>query len=108
MTSLLDCPHCSTRILPMPGRICPSCRKNLDAPPDPEPRAEQVVETAYGFAAEQNRGGVDPAGVARNLTDRGLDPESAAVVVGDLERARARAISPSLADLGHLDFAQSG
>ena len=89
MTSLLDCPHCSTRVLPMAERLCPSCRKNVDAPPDPEPMPEQVVEAAYGFAAEQMRAGLAPSEVQKILIERELDAEAAAHVVGDLERSQA-------------------
>jgi hypothetical protein len=88
---LLDCPHCSTRILPMAGRLCPSCRKNVDSPPEPEPKPEQVVQPAYGFAAEQMRHGVAPSQVQKILIERELDAGSAANVVADLERSHAEA-----------------
>lgn len=75
----------------MAGRLCPSCRKNVNSPPDPEPKPEQVVEAAYGFAAEQMRQGVAPSQVQKILIERELDAESAANVVGDLKRSQAEA-----------------
>jgi len=42
MTSLVNCPHCSTRVLPMPGRICPACRRNVDTPPDSQSTGKPV------------------------------------------------------------------
>jgi hypothetical protein len=91
MIDLVECPHCSTRVLPMAGRVCPACRRNVDSPPDPTPPPEQVVEAVYGFAAEQMRSGVAPSGIEKSLTDRGLDAGEATVVVQRLERANAEA-----------------
>ena len=91
MTGLMTCPHCSTRVLPMAGRICPACRKAVDSEPDPEPTPEQAVGAAYGFAAEQMRDGVAPSEIQKGLTKRGLGAEAAATVVGDLEQAKAEA-----------------
>src|SRR3954464_13632319 len=73
----------------MAGRGCPACRKNVDSVPDPEPTPGRVVEAIYGFAAEQMRTGVAPAEIRKGLTERGLNAEAAATVVGDLERVRA-------------------
>lgn len=42
MSVLVECPHCATRILPLPGRICPACRENVDQPRKP-PDAEIVL-----------------------------------------------------------------
>ncbi len=91
MSILVDCPHCSTRVLPMAGRVCPACRKNLDAPPEISPTPEQAEEDVYGAAAEQMREGVAPSDILQTLTERGLDADAAATVVGDLEQARAMA-----------------
>jgi hypothetical protein len=91
MTSLVECPHCSTRVLPMAGRICPACRKNVDNQPDPIPSPERVVKELYGAAAEQIGNGVAPSGVANYLTERGLNSEAAATVVNDLQQAKAHA-----------------
>jgi hypothetical protein len=91
MTKLVECPHCSTRVLPMEGRVCPACRRNLDSPPDPGPAPEQAVEAVYGFAAEQMQHGVAPSGIAKSLTERGLDSEAATTVVHHLEQAKAEA-----------------
>ena len=89
MTGLMDCPHCRTRVLPLAGRICPACRRNVDEP-DPGPTPEQVVGAAYGFAAGQMRDGVAPAEIREGLAQRGLGAEAAAAVVGDLERAKVK------------------
>jgi hypothetical protein len=91
MIELLECPHCATRVLPMAGRVCPACRRNVDSPPDPAPPREQVVDAAYGFAAEQMQYGVAPSGIQQGLTERGLDAGEASVVVHHLERAHVEA-----------------
>jgi len=75
----------------MAGRLCPSCRKNVDAPPDPEPKAEQVVEDAHHFAAEQMRAGLAPCEVQTILIERGMDIEAAVHVVGDVEHVQTEA-----------------
>jgi hypothetical protein len=75
----------------MAGRLCPSCRKNVDAPPDPEPKPELIVEAAYGFATEQMRSGLAPSEVQKNLIERKLDSEAAAHVIGDLKRSQVQA-----------------
>jgi hypothetical protein len=31
MSALVNCPRCSTRVLPMARRLCPACRKNVDS-----------------------------------------------------------------------------
>jgi len=91
MAVLVNCPHCSTRVLPMTGRVCPAYQKNVDTPPAPEPEPEQTVESVYNIAAEQMSNGVGPARIAKVLTERGLDAESAATVVSNLEQLKARA-----------------
>jgi hypothetical protein len=91
MSSLVVCPHCSTRVLPMTGQVCPACRKNVDAPPDPKPKPERVEADAYSLAAEQMLNGVAPSRIEKVLTERGLDAEAAATVVGKLEQTRAGA-----------------
>jgi hypothetical protein len=91
MSNLAECPHCSTRVLPMAGRVCPACRRNLDSPPEPGPSPEQEAEAVYGFAAEQMQYGVAPSGIARSLTDRGLDSEAATAVVRQLEQSKSEA-----------------
>jgi hypothetical protein len=91
MTSLVECPHCSTRVLPKTGRVCPACLKNVDTPPEPEPRRERGVEAVYDLAAEQMRNGVAPSQIEKILTKQGLKPETAATVVGDLEQIKSRA-----------------
>jgi uncharacterized Zn finger protein (UPF0148 family) len=90
MAILVDCPHCSTRVLPMTGRVCPACQKNVDTPPTPEPEPEQTVEAIYSLAAEQMRDGVASFGIQKILTERGLDAEAAATVVSNLEQFKAR------------------
>jgi hypothetical protein len=88
---LVECPHCSTRVLPLAGRICPACRKNVDSEPEPAGAPEVAAEAVYGFAAEQLGRGVSTSGIARELADRGLDPETATVVVRRLEQAQSEA-----------------
>jgi hypothetical protein len=85
MSALVDCPHCATRVLPMTGRICPACRKNVDSAPEPEPTPKQLANDAYGVAAAQMLSGVAPAGIERNLADQGLNANDAAAVVGNLQ-----------------------
>ncbi len=92
MSVLVNCPHCSTRVLPMPGQICPACRKNVDKPPEPESKREQEVKAAYRLAAEQVRSGVPVPKVAQALTERGVDARAASTVAIDLEKARVRAL----------------
>jgi hypothetical protein len=91
MTRLVDCPHCSSRVLPMAGRICPACRKNIDSMPDPRQAAERTAEAAYGLAAEQMRRGACRSEIQRGLTERGLSAKASAAVVRDLERVEAAA-----------------
>ena len=91
MIDLVECPHCSTRVLPMAGRVCPACRKNVDAPPEPAPPREQAIDAAYGFAAQQMQYGVAPSGIRQSLTEQGLDAREASVVVHHLERAHIEA-----------------
>src|SRR5205823_1132787 len=88
----VNCPHCATRVLPMAGRVCPACRRNVDAPPDPKPEAEQVVEEAYRLAAQQVSQGVAPPAIETLLTERGLGAREAAAVVNRLEQTKAAAI----------------
>ena len=85
--SLVVCPHCSTRVLPLMDRACPACRVNVDAPPAPKPKPEEVAEAVYYIGAEPMRAGAGAPGVARVLADRGLDRGPAASVVSRLERA---------------------
>jgi hypothetical protein len=92
MSVLVNCPHCSTRVLPMAGQICPACRKNVDAPPDPKPKPKQVPAEAYSVAAEQMLYGVAPSRIKQTLTDRGLDAEAAATVVKKVDQARTSAL----------------
>src|SRR5262245_42642376 len=91
MSALVDCPHCSTRVLPMAGRACPACQKNVDAPPDPEPPPERVAAAAYDLAAEQMRGGVTPLEIEKGLAARGMDAVAASKVVDDLRLVEAHA-----------------
>jgi hypothetical protein len=54
----------------------------------PEPSTEQIVEVVYRFAAELLGAGVAPDEVRRQLVAKGLDEETAAVVVARLAAAR--------------------
>lgn len=90
---LVECPHCSTRVLPMAGRICPACRKNVDAEPDLGPTAEELTQAAaYSAAAEEISRGVEPGRVAQNLADRGVNSDTALNMVNELNRAKAQGI----------------
>ncbi len=92
MTVLVECPHCSTRVLPMAGRTCPACRKNVDAPPEPKPTPEDLAKAAAVYnAADQIRQGVSPAQVQKSLTAHGVNAADAANLVGDLNRAKREA-----------------
>ena len=71
MSFLVDCPHCSTRVLPMAERICPACRRNVDAPPAPDPAPVEIVQQVYQHAIEQMREGVAPHRIEATLTKRG-------------------------------------
>lgn len=90
MSSLVVCPHCHTRVLPMAGRICPACRKDVDAPPA-EPMPERAAEAVYGIAVEQMLQGGDPSAIKASLTRQGLDAEAAAGVVAQVKQERIQA-----------------
>jgi hypothetical protein len=90
--SLVNCPHCSTRVLPLPGRVCPACRKNLDAPPTPEPSPDVPVESDFALAAHQMNQGVSRTQVETSLTERGLSAETAATVANTVEQNRVEAL----------------
>jgi hypothetical protein len=53
---------------------------------------EQALEAIYNFAGQQMRDGVAPAVIEKNLTEKGLDGETAATVVSNLKQARAKAL----------------
>lgn len=92
MSMLVECPHCATRVLPMAGRMCPACRKNVDTEPAPVPTPEQVAPAAaYWLASDQIRQGTAPAKVQETLTARGLDARSAATVVDRVKQVEASA-----------------
>jgi hypothetical protein len=59
---------------------------------EPEMTNEQYVEAVYTFAAEQMRDGVAPAKIKASLIEKGVDEESAGVVVRNLKEARSKAI----------------
>ena len=52
---------------------------------------EQMVEAIYGFAAEQIKAGVKPPEIEKRLVEKGLDEDSAKIVVANLIKARVRA-----------------
>lgn len=90
MGSLVVCPHCQTRVLPMAGRRCPACQQDVDTPPA-EPAPQQVAEAAYVGAAEQLLAGGDPAEVRAGLARQGLDAREAARVVDELRQVKDQA-----------------
>jgi hypothetical protein len=90
MSSLVVCPHCKTRVLPMAGRLCPACRNNVDTPPA-DPPAGPPVEALHAMAAEQMIQGAAPSVIQENLAKAGLDAGAAAHVVNELKQARAEA-----------------
>jgi hypothetical protein len=55
----------------MAGRICPSCRKNLDAPPEPAPTPAGEID--YGMASAPMQVGGDPSGFADPRAQRVVD-----------------------------------
>lgn len=57
----------------------------------PEMTAEQAVEAIYQYAAVQMRDGVPPAEIKRRLVEQGLSQETAGIVVGNLQKALAKA-----------------
>ena len=46
----------------------------------------------YSFAAQQMHSGIAPTVIEKNLTQRGLDTEAAAIVVSNLMQAKAKAL----------------
>lgn len=92
MPILVDCPHCSTRVLPLPGRACPACRRNVDAPPDPAARSDRAVEAAVDAVQAKIRAGADPLKVARALAQQGLDRVDTDRVIARLEESRAQSV----------------
>ena len=85
MSILAECPHCSTRVLPLAGRICPACRSNVDALPGPGPSAAEVSR-AVVFAEARLRAGVSPTRIATTLQDQGIDRATAAAAVAEAAR----------------------
>ena len=57
-----------------------------------EPTEQEIVDAVYGFAAEQMKNGVPPQQIKSLLVERGLDQDSAAVVVSNLSEMRAKAV----------------
>ena len=60
---------------------------------EPEMSPEQVIEAVYEDAAAQMREGIAPADIEKNLVARGLDAETAATVVRNLQEARSKALA---------------
>ncbi|WP_435008450.1 hypothetical protein P12x_005660 [Tundrisphaera lichenicola] len=90
--SMVDCPHCSTRVLPMTGRICPACRRSFDAPRDQGMSNGRAVEAACGYVAHQIHLGVEPWRIEQSLTERGFSGESASTLVRNVKQARSRVL----------------
>ena len=88
MSVLVDCPHCSTRVLPLPGRTCPACRQDVDTPPDPQMLAARAAEAALEVLVRRVEAGVDPAQIGQSLAQHGVDARTTRNIVAQLERSR--------------------
>jgi len=55
-----------------------------------EPNSEQIVGAVYGYAAELAKAKLTRPEIESKLVDKGLDQESAAVVVDNLFKARSK------------------
>jgi len=53
--------------------------------------AENIVKTVYAYAAELMKSGLEGPQIQSKLEDQGLDPETAGIVVRNLQRARTSA-----------------
>ena len=58
-----------------------------------QPSEEEVVQAIYAFAAEQMENGMSNSQIETMLVDKGLDEETAATVVGNLDQMRSEAAS---------------
>jgi hypothetical protein len=58
---------------------------------DQAPTEEEIVQAVYTLAAEQMKSGVPPQQIQANLVEQGLDQESAATVVRNLNQLRSEA-----------------
>jgi hypothetical protein len=64
----------------------------------PEPSSEQAItpeqfiDAVYSFAAQLLMDGVAPAEIEKRLVEKGLDAESAQIVVTNLKAARSKAM----------------
>jgi hypothetical protein len=59
---------------------------------NPEPTQQQVVQAVYGFAAQMMRDGSSHYQIEKALMEKGLNAESARVVVDNLSRMRNDAV----------------
>ena len=62
-----------------------------EQPASEEQQQQQWVQAVYEFAAEQLKNGVAEEQVRGQLREKGLDEESAGIVVANLVKARAEA-----------------
>lgn len=83
MAALAECPHCGTRVLPLPGGYCPACRRDLDVPPDRSVivESDEVLVAGRRLARRLLRSRLTVDEVSQNLIDRGIHPGSVARVI---------------------------
>src|SRR2546421_41413 len=55
----------------------------------PQGAPNKYVETVNNYAADQMRQGVEPAAIEKKLVKQGHDPDAAAVILFNLQRAQA-------------------
>jgi hypothetical protein len=67
------------------------CEEEIVRTYDQEPSEEEMVEAVYMFAAEQMQSGASETQIKAMLIHKGLDPESAGIVVSNLTRMRSEA-----------------
>ena len=56
-----------------------------------EPTEQEVIDAVYGFAAEQMKNGASTQQIESALVAKGLDQQSASIVVSNLRDAQAKA-----------------
>jgi uncharacterized protein YjeT (DUF2065 family) len=59
------------------------------------PQANQGVEAVFNYAAQRMAQGCSPAAVEQELMQKGLDPQSARTVIGELSQVKSQALRSS-------------